>query len=339
MRPAGPPVWKNLTPSPLPASWPASRGEPAFVFDSERRAFVLFGGSANSGSGGFLRDLWAFDGASGTWTNRTPSPIPKSWPSDRYGPAMAYDARRGKAVLFGGGSMGSGSFPRDTWEWNGDTWANRTPSSLPASWPPGRYATSMVFDAGGGRIVLFGGKGPSVFLSDLWEWDGEAGTWTNRSQAPSPGVWPAGRAGSSLAYDAGRGRVVAFGGSTGDAVASTYLAETWEWDGKAGKWQDRTPGSLPPSWPSARLLAGAAYYGPEKVVVIFGGKAQSGKRQDLWAWDGERGSWTDRTPSPLPSPWPSTRLGARLAYDEHRHQIVLYGGEAIGEPALWEWGP
>ena len=54
-------------------------------------------------------DTWEWDGTA--WTQRSPA----SAPSPQQGHAMAYDAARGRVVLFGGHD----SFRRgDTWEWD-----------------------------------------------------------------------------------------------------------------------------------------------------------------------------------------------------------------------------
>ena len=38
--------------------------------------------------------------------------------------ALAFDAARGRTVLFGGGN-GAGATFDDTWEWDGSTWIER----------------------------------------------------------------------------------------------------------------------------------------------------------------------------------------------------------------------
>jgi hypothetical protein len=72
-------------------------------------------------------------------------------PSPRYGQAMAYDAARGRVVLFGGSSGLSGELA-DTWEWDGANW---TLVNAPGPWP--RLVHTMAYDAARARIVLFGG--------------------------------------------------------------------------------------------------------------------------------------------------------------------------------------
>ena len=56
-----------------------------------------------------------------TWTE---APLMRN----RDGPALAYDAARGRVVLFGGSG---GGYLADTWEWDGNDWIQRTPSNSP----------------------------------------------------------------------------------------------------------------------------------------------------------------------------------------------------------------
>src|SRR5438094_5440772 len=116
---------------------------------------------------------------------------------------MAYDAAHGVTVLHGG----SGRL-RDTWEWDGTDWSQRSPATNP--YP--RMAFAMAYDTARARTVVFGGDFllPNDFSlgwdNETWEWDGTnwLRDWT--AAAPSP------RMDLAMAYDAARGRMVLFGG-------------------------------------------------------------------------------------------------------------------------------
>lgn len=86
--------------------------------------------------------------AQSEWTQRNTGRSP----TPRGGHAMAYDSARERLVLFGGinGLQPEG----DTWEWNGATWVNVSPS------PPHLTAHAMAYDSDRGRVVLFGGIPP-----------------------------------------------------------------------------------------------------------------------------------------------------------------------------------
>jgi hypothetical protein len=73
---------------------------------------------------------------------------------------MAYDAARGRVVLFGG-RLGE-TFLSDTWEWDGNDWTPR----FPVASPPAREGHALVYDELRDRVVMFGGRvnpGPTPF--------------------------------------------------------------------------------------------------------------------------------------------------------------------------------
>ncbi|HOW51119.1 MAG TPA: kelch repeat-containing protein [bacterium] len=319
-------TWTNRTPAPIPSSWPTARADSSLAFDTNRRKIVLFGGY----DGMFKQDTWEWNGATGAWTDRTPSPIPSSWPTARAGHVLAYDSSRGKVVL-------SGKLDLllvdtiDTWEWDGTTgtWTDRSPSGTR---PIARSNHALAYDSVRSKVVLFGGTDDtqSLHQQDTWEWDGTAGTWTDRT--PSD-IKPVARTHHALAYDRVRGKVVLFGG-----YSNGYRQDTWEWDGTAGTWTNRTPSPIPSSWPAARARHALAYDSARSKVVLFGGDSSDGHRQDIWEWDGATGTWANRTPAPIPSSWPTARAPHTLAYDIARNKIVLFGGyDNTFKQDTWEW--
>ncbi len=232
---------------------------------------------------------------------------------------MAYDSARGRVVLFGGVDS-TNSRPADTWEWDGDTWIQRTPAAS----PPARVSHAMAYDSARGRVVLFGGvDATNSRLADTWEWDGD--TWVQRTPATSP---PA-RYNHAMAYDSARGRVVLFGAGY-FAGSWHYLGDTWEWDGNT--WVQRTPAKSP----SARMSASMVYDSARGRAVLFGGRGRSGDQlfADTWEWDGN--TWVQRTPATSPPEHESFAM----AYDSGRGLVVLFGGHngpVIGDH--WEYGP
>jgi hypothetical protein len=168
-------------------------------------------------------------------------------------------------VLYGG-TNGGGNLA-DTWEWDGTSWTQRTPTSGPGT----VFDHALAYDSARGKTVLFGGvscQGLSCVLSDTWEWDGAK--WTKRLPATSP---PA-RYMHALAYDGARGRTVLFGGFGNTNV---LLADTWEWDGT--NWVQRTPS---PS-PSGRRGQALAYDSARGRIVLFGGTGGT-TLNDTWEY-------------------------------------------------------
>jgi hypothetical protein len=246
------------------------------------------------------------------WIERAPPN--ETAPAPRSGATMAFDAARGRTVLFGG-TPGLTTF-QDTWERDGSAWRDVTPAGAK---PPGRDQAAMDYDARRGCVVLFGGLGTDDQLADTWEWDGA--TW--REVTP-PGPSPVPRNGHALAFDQARGRMLLFGG---------FTADTWEWDGAS--WREVTPAG---PGPTARYGTALAHDPARGRTVLFGGieGATGGMPLDTWEWDGT--GWHDVTPA---APGPSSRMHHRLVFDARRGRILLVGGmDPVTSGALqdvWEW--
>jgi hypothetical protein len=302
-----------------PRTSPSMRSDHLMAWDAVRQRVVLvggFGGGLNGGLGA-LSDVWEWDGR--TWTERKPV----TSPPPRRSPGMAWDAARQRLVLFGGRRDLDGIDLADTWEWDGATWLQRSPSTSPSP----RISHGMAFDALRQRVVLFGGGGANASgwtgLSDTWEWDGS--NWTQLRPTTSP---PA-RFGASMAWDTVRQRLVLFGGW--GAPPDRSLADTWEWDGAT--WAQRTPTRSPPGHSSQAMASDPVH----RRVVLFGGLPGSNPGPGTWEWDGS--TWAQATPIMSP---PARRSHA-MAWDAARQRILLFGGmHEVGNHSTsladtWEW--
>ena len=280
------------------------------------------GGPGTRGTAGNVGDLQI------TWINRTPANLPPSWPTPRDTPGLAYDSATKRSVIFaGGGGPGGGLVEDTTWSWDGTNgvWIGWTPSPYPASWPVMRWAQAVTFDSNRNRVLVFGGWDGSNDRNDTWEWNDAAGTWTDRTPTPIlPSSWPPGMNRTALAFDSRRNKVVLFG-------SDQPIYQTWEWDGTDGTWTNRTPSPIPVSWPNARMEHSMSFDSARGVVVLLGGSLFWGGPfvNDLWEWDGAAGTWTNRTPSPLPANWPSARADASLCYYANETATVLFGGSTV----------
>ena len=190
---------------------PVVAAEPGFVYDSRRDRFVTFVGSA--GRGVTNGETWEFDGSQ--WTKRDVAS-----PQARHALGMVFDEKRGRVVMFGGGTPGSPGNPGqqlgDTWEFDGNAWTQRNIAG-----PSPRMSPGMTYDSKRGLVILFGGVGATGMLGDTWAYDGTQ--WTRLAE-----TGPDARAMGYLAYDRKRDRVVLFGGRKG---WPNDLNDTWEWDG------------------------------------------------------------------------------------------------------------
>lgn len=273
----------------------------AMAYDSNRRVTVLFGGYTSDGLSG---KTWEWDGRE--WTL-----VAETGPSPRSGHAMVYDSRRRVVVLFGGNRLA------DLWEWNGETW-----TEIHASGPTGRSGHAMAFDSRRGEIILFGGFGPG-FQRDTWAYrDGRWVFVTNRG--------PSGRTGARMAYDPIRDNVVLYGGYYDDSENYYVYDETWILDSHGWRViRDSPPGPL--VWHTMT-------FDPDRGAVLMHGGSYTVRddtlRDELWQWDGS--AWTL-----LSNVGPTPRKDHAIAYDAHRHTLVLFGGwdnQPWNRGDTWEYG-
>lgn len=238
---------------------------------------------------------------------------------------MAYDSQRGVTVLFGGEGLyvPASGFLADTWEWDGTTWTQRSPTTV----PPVRSQHAMAYDSQRGRVVLFGGitNGPNpwssaVPLGDTWEWDGT--DWTQRGSTNAPNA----RCAHAMAYLSNTGRTMVVGGN--DFHLATFN-DTWEWDGTA--WNLVQLGGFPPRSGSAITYAAQSGH-----AVMFGGYTATvggSLLGDTWTNTGSfwQQVWPPSSPGPLYAPC--------MVYDMQRARAILFGGFGTwgGLADTWEW--
>jgi cysteine-rich repeat protein len=130
-----------------PQENPGGLTDLAMSFDGS--GVIIFGGTDEDSL--LKGETWRWDGS--TWTFLT-----ADGPAARRNAVMAFDAARGRVVLFGGYAQFSSSPFEDTWEWDGAEWQEVSPTG---DSPPARHAASMTFDEVRGQIVLYAGFGMS----------------------------------------------------------------------------------------------------------------------------------------------------------------------------------
>ena len=264
----------------------------AMAFDTARSRAVLFGGMAQ-GASFFSR---VPDGRTFEWDGQRWSDVsPPVSPSPRADAAMAYDAARGRTLLFGGRQ--DTTLLGDTWEWDGTAWAQL---STPAA-PSPRWGSAMSYDSARQRVVLFGGRASSS-SSETWEWDGSQ--WSLRRTGFPPANDEVG-----MAYDTRRSRtVLVTHASTGAAV--------WEWDGNV--WFSTNP----PLRPSQ--VSNSVVYDPARARVVVGEPDNLLRTASTWEWTGT--AWF-RTVNAAPRTlaWES----APWIYDAVRERVMMQGGAGL----------
>ncbi|MFN0248408.1 MAG: DUF4215 domain-containing protein [Kofleriaceae bacterium] len=320
---------------------PERRSETAIAYDSARGRFVLFGGRPVNADIEFS-DTWELHGA--TWIRRPMVVHPRG----RRGHAMAYDASRGRVVLFGGTTA-------DTWEYDGTSWIE----IVGVASPPAQTGHAMTYDAARRRIVLVG-------VDDAgnpahWEYDGVS--WALR------GLGPPTRSSVVLAYDPLRDQLVLNGRRSPPSAC-----ETWVFDATASSWQQNLD--------AGTLCGGGIYFDVANQRLVLVAPLSGMWRSFSYESAGSVTTWTQlpsATPvkldtraigagydlarrrgvfhvgsygKPLPEIWqiddwtplpmnpsPPPRSQAMMAYDSSRQRTVLFGGQgATGELGdTWEF--
>ncbi len=262
-------------------------------------------------------------GASLSWRKMVPN---QGEPGPRTHHAMAFDRRRGVAVLFGGlESVDSITPYDDLWEWDGDLWHLITPSDPEQDGnPSGRIVHSMAYSTQTDRVLLFGGTtllgtgGAFVFQNDLWSWDGVSWELLEPSDPEGDGNPPP-RIGAGMAYDSARGQLVLFGGLDAN---EDKLSDTWLWNGIS--WHKVTP--IDPQNdgnPKADAYHQMSYDSDRALVVMKATFATT------WEWDGK--SWRKGPGGPKASE-------SQMAYDPGLKRTVLYECSSAADAQFtWFW--
>lgn len=205
-------------------SAPSPRAIGGMAYDSARKVVVLYGGDtkpAGATDSYLSGETWEYAVQTRVWTLRA---MEGSGPRSMEGVGLAYDAKNGRTVLFGG-AYGLYQYSNETWTWNGSAWTKLTTTGVPNP----RAYFGMAYDANRGVVAISGGEtnaGLFQALGDLWELDGS--TWRNRTLAVGN---PSGRSNNALVYDAGRKLILNFGGLQNNTMDAS--GELWGWDGTA----------------------------------------------------------------------------------------------------------
>lgn len=245
-------------------------------------------------------------------------------------------------VLVGGGhgdgaTAGGDAGGQDHSAWSPGGWNDRTPELLPIAWPDARAAHTLVYDSGRKVVVLYGGGNTTERFDDVWERDAD-GLWTPAKIGSSRA--PVSRDSHAAAYDAARSRMVVFGGQ--GVVAN--LGDTWDYDGASATWNQRAV-AQGATWPTPHFGHTLTFL-PEIGRSLMLGGCCAGATQAVWEWSGASGTWSDPTPSPVPTAWPGARRYQSAARDPERGVLWMFGGaerhpddDNVALDELWEYDP
>jgi len=308
LTPSTVPGWAPLVPN---GTAPPPRVGATLAYDAADGVDVLFGGVDANGT--FHNDTWVYTQDHWVRTGNTAPPPPRAWAG------TATDPSTGSVLLFGG--MGPNGYRSDTWRFVQNRWTNLTGLSG-GTFPSGRTNASMAGDGMASGVLLFGGRGASGTLGDMWKLSG--GHWTRISLT---GTVPAARSGAAVAYLPANGYLMLFGGTS---ASGAILNDTWRFSG--GSWRAVTA----TTFPVARTGAAFAFDIRDNEAVLTGGWGRSGGLlNDSWAL--VNGAWKLLHPTVPIVP----HGGAVVTYDG-LHQAILVGfgttpGGVIAD--LWAFSP
>jgi len=188
------------------------------VYDEHRERVLVFGGRDQDWVDS--REIWEWDGTTGTWANRTTAASPPgSSPWARSKCVWAYDPASHKTYLFG--------YEGDLWAWDGDagTWTFLVPSPLPKAWPEAHTKVTGGIDAKRRKLIIFGFMNDEQ-ISDTQEYDLDTGAWVDGSTVGRPPYAGLGESANPLVYDDIDGSLLLAGASLARLTPSM-----WRWYG------------------------------------------------------------------------------------------------------------
>ena len=149
---------------------------------------------------------------------------------------------------------------------------------------------------------------PSANLDTSATADAAGGRWIQ----PMP--MPLARSGAAVAYDPLNARTILFGGNT----VSGLSYEMWTYQAMSNVWREWNT-LVGPSSREGHAMATDLRSG---IIVLFGGRTDSGLNNETWVLDPTSLTWTKREPIVAPSP----RERQEMTYDADAGRIVLFGG-------------
>ena len=155
-------------------------------------------------------------------------------------------------------------------------------TQLDASGPSSRRNAAAIYDPVGDRMILFGGRGSSGDLGDVWAFDLADDSWER--------IRPTPRFMHNAVYDATGHRMLIWSGRMVDGSGSTLLNDVWALDLATDQWTSM-------EIPVARYGTAAIFDPLAGSLVTFAGVTTQGRFDDIWRFDPTDGAWRDVTPA------------------------------------------
>jgi len=245
------------------------------------------------------------------WIELTPASGPV--PPARELSTSIYDPASHRMLVFGG--AGASGNLNDVWAFDltSHVWSNLTPAAGPMPGP--RLTPVAVYDAAGGRMLVWSGRNGATFFNDVWAFDLTSATWT---ELVAVGPEPNPRYGTASVFDPVAQDLVTFAGFTN----AGRFEDTWRLGTGAVAWTEVSMAATP----GRRCLHSASYDIANRRMIVYGGQS-SGPLGDIWALDLATNTWTDLTPASSPA----ARYFTTHAHDAMRGRALVFAGHL--EPA------
>ncbi len=171
-----------------------------------------------------------------------------------------------------------------------------------------------------GIAYVFGGQTADGSSAELWAFDLAANSWSLVQASDSA---PDARWGHTGTWVPGAGLVVWSGQNE-----NGFFGDVWSFDPASAAWTELpSAGEVP-----AARYGSCASLGPDGRLWISHGFTQDdGRFSDTRAYDFGTGEWTDETPT---GRVPTERCLHDCFWSADGSQLVLYGGQTTGVPAL-----
>ncbi len=331
----GTPAWTELMAT---GKAPLARTGHTATFDSANNRMTIFGGT--NGQGFTFSDSWVLTGANGLSGLPGWSPITAQGtaPSLAYHTAV-FDSVQDNLYVFGGfSSEGKLQANNHAFTLNGANGISSSGEKWYLGGPAVRYGHSSFYDPVTNSFFVFAGQhsATATNFNDYWQETPVIGS-TNLSWVLAGGVGskPTPRFGHTGIYDGSSNRMMVFGGATGfpaPCMNDYYVMKQANAQGGAPTWLSVTPTGTAPG---VRTLQVSAYDGNTNTLMIFGGyNCNSTYYGDVWILQNANDvsttpNWIQLQPTGTA---PSARESASAIYDPNTNSLIVYGGDAGGEP-------
>jgi hypothetical protein len=228
--------------------------------------------------------------------------------------------------MFGGYD---GAYKNDLWWYEpvSNTWIDKTTTAVS---PTARTDHSMVWDSVGQRVIMFGGMDDSWSITnDLWWYEPGTNTWIDKT---TTAVSPTARVNHSMVWDPEGQRVIMFGGQDDGGLKN----DLWWYEPVSNTWIDKTTTAISPS---VRQNYSMVWDPARSGMIMFGGQAASGDKNDLWWYEPVSNTWMQKMANGAVGS-PSARTSHSMVWDSVGQRVIMFGGHDGGfKNDLWWYDP